>query len=156
MLTIFDWNFEVWAVQKYANLVDLVKSFPTSIYVQKSASIQPRTSLSKFEVMYSWVFIRLLSSVGACAKESLACSAGGPLSPQRKYALRFPADWREEASPRGSGRLSCPRTQARAASWRLRVRISARRCILQIHKYIYVFSYSSSRYEDSGIFIVLF
>ena len=25
MLTIFDWNFEVWAVQKYANLVDLVK-----------------------------------------------------------------------------------------------------------------------------------
>ena len=27
--------------------VDLVKSFPTSIYLQKSASIQPRTSLSK-------------------------------------------------------------------------------------------------------------
>ena len=47
-LTIFDWNFEVWAVQKYANLVDRVKSFPTSIYLQKSASIQPRTSLSKF------------------------------------------------------------------------------------------------------------
>ena len=47
-LTIFDWNFEVWAVQKYANLVDRVKSFPTSIYLQKSASIQPRTSPSKF------------------------------------------------------------------------------------------------------------
>ena len=28
-LTIFYWNFEVWAVQKYANLVDRVKSFPT-------------------------------------------------------------------------------------------------------------------------------
>ena len=28
----FCWNFEVWAVQKYADLVDLVKSFPTSIY----------------------------------------------------------------------------------------------------------------------------
>ena len=50
MLTIFDWNFEVWAVQKYANLVDRVKSFPTSIYLQKSASIQPRTSLSKLHV----------------------------------------------------------------------------------------------------------
>ena len=31
MLTIFDWNFEVWAVQKYANLVDLVKSFPGDV-----------------------------------------------------------------------------------------------------------------------------
>ena len=29
--TIFCWNFEVWAVQMYVNLVDLVKSFPTSI-----------------------------------------------------------------------------------------------------------------------------
>ena len=48
-------------MQKYANLVDLVKSFPTSIYLQKSASIQPRTSLSKFEVIYSLLFIRLLT-----------------------------------------------------------------------------------------------
>ena len=28
----FGWNFEIWAVQKYVHLVDLVKSFPTSIY----------------------------------------------------------------------------------------------------------------------------
>ena len=59
----FDWNLEVWAMQKYANLVDLVKSFPTSIYLQKSASIQPRTSLSKFEVIYSLLFIRLLHAL---------------------------------------------------------------------------------------------
>ena len=39
MLTIFGWNFEIWAVQKYVNLVDLNKSFPTSIELQKSASI---------------------------------------------------------------------------------------------------------------------
>ena len=31
-------------MQKHVNLVDLVKSFPTSLYLQKSASIQPRTS----------------------------------------------------------------------------------------------------------------
>ena len=31
----------------HAHLVDLVKSFPTSIYLQKSTSIQPITSLSK-------------------------------------------------------------------------------------------------------------
>ena len=32
-----------------AYLVDLVKRFPTSIWLQKSVSIQPRTSLLKFE-----------------------------------------------------------------------------------------------------------
>ena len=35
-------------VQKCANLVDLVKSFQKSIYLQNVASIQPRTGLSKF------------------------------------------------------------------------------------------------------------
>ena len=39
-------NFEVGAVQKDVNLVDLVKSSRTSICLQKLASIQPRTSLS--------------------------------------------------------------------------------------------------------------
>ena len=61
MLTIVGWNFEIWAVQKYINLVDLVKSFPTRIYLQKSASIQTRTSLSKFGGKFNSLFIRLLS-----------------------------------------------------------------------------------------------
>ena len=39
-------------MQKHANLVDLVKSFPTNIYLQNLASIQPRTSLSKFVQFY--------------------------------------------------------------------------------------------------------
>ena len=30
MLTIFGWNFEIWAVQKYVHLVDFVKSSPLS------------------------------------------------------------------------------------------------------------------------------
>ena len=51
-------------MQKYVNLVDLVKSFPTSIYLQKSASIQPRTSLSKFGGKFNSLFIRLLSKDG--------------------------------------------------------------------------------------------
>ena len=41
-------KFAIGEVQRYVNLIDLVKSFPTNIYLQKSASIQPRTSLSKF------------------------------------------------------------------------------------------------------------
>ena len=32
-------------MQKHVNLVDLVKSFPTNIFLQKLASIQQRTSL---------------------------------------------------------------------------------------------------------------
>ena len=35
-------------MQKRVNLVDLVKSFPTSVYLQNLASIQKRTSSVKF------------------------------------------------------------------------------------------------------------
>ena len=35
-------------MQTRVHLVDLVKSFQTNIYLQKSASIQPRTSPIKF------------------------------------------------------------------------------------------------------------
>ena len=35
-------------MQKHVNLVDLVKSFPTNIFLQKLASIQKRTSSVKF------------------------------------------------------------------------------------------------------------
>ena len=35
-------------MQKHVNLVDLVKSFPTIIYLQNLASIQKRTSPIKF------------------------------------------------------------------------------------------------------------
>ena len=37
-------------MQKHVNLVDLVKSFPTSIYLQNLASIQQRTSPSELEI----------------------------------------------------------------------------------------------------------
>ena len=57
----FYWNFEIWAVQKYVHLVDLVESFPTRIWLQKPASIQPRTSLSKFGGKFNPFFIRHLA-----------------------------------------------------------------------------------------------
>ena len=49
-------------MQKYGNPVDLGESFPPSIYLQKSASIQPRTRLSKFGGKFNLLFIRLLSN----------------------------------------------------------------------------------------------
>ena len=55
------------------DLVDLVKSFPKSIYLQKSASIQTRTSLSTFVEKFNSLFIRLLVHKFACRT----------LSPQR-------------------------------------------------------------------------
>ena len=61
ILTKFGWQFECWAVQRIGNLVDLVKSFPTSIYLQNLASIPPRTSLSKSEWKFNPVYIRLLT-----------------------------------------------------------------------------------------------
>ena len=45
---IFNENFEIEERCKGVHCVDLGESFPTSIYLQKSASIQPRTSPYKF------------------------------------------------------------------------------------------------------------
>ena len=60
MLTIFGRNFEIEERCKGVHCVGLGESFPTSIYLQKSASIQPRTSLSKFGEKFNSLFIRLL------------------------------------------------------------------------------------------------
>ena len=45
-------NLEFEAVQPCVDIVDLVKSFPTSVYLQKSASMKPRTSPQKFQVSF--------------------------------------------------------------------------------------------------------
>ena len=51
-------------MQKHANLVDLVKSFPTNIYLQNLASIPPRTSLSKFAKKKPNVSIKVRKNIG--------------------------------------------------------------------------------------------
>ena len=60
MLTIFGWNFENEERCKGVHCVDLGESFPTSIYLQKSASIQPRTRPSGFGGKLNSIFICLL------------------------------------------------------------------------------------------------
>ena len=50
---------------KGVHCVDLGESFPTSIYSQKSASVQPRTSPSKFGGKYSILINRVLSGASA-------------------------------------------------------------------------------------------
>ena len=59
-MAIFDEKIEIRERCKGVHCVDLGESFPTSIYLQKSASIQPRTSSSKFGGKFNSLFIRLL------------------------------------------------------------------------------------------------
>ena len=56
----FDRKIEIRKRCKGVHCVDLGESFPTNIYLMKSASIQPRTSLSKLGEKFNSLFIRLL------------------------------------------------------------------------------------------------
>ena len=62
VLAIFDAKIEIGERCKGVHCVDLGESFPTSICLQKSASIQPRTSPSKFrgKLFNIILFIRVL------------------------------------------------------------------------------------------------
>ena len=69
ILAIFEEKIEIRERCKGVHCVDLGESFPTSIYLQKSASIQPRTSPSKIGGNYSIVFNRVLSRAEGDADE---------------------------------------------------------------------------------------
>ena len=63
-------------MQKHVNLVDLVKSFPTNIYLQNLASIQKRTSPAKFAHLAEKSGKGSISNLstkadGACFREGL-------------------------------------------------------------------------------------
>ena len=61
-MAIFDEKIEIGERCKGVDCVDLGESFPTSICMMKSASIQPRTSPSEFGGKFNSLFIRLLRS----------------------------------------------------------------------------------------------
>ena len=63
-------KFEIEERCKGVHCVDLGESFPTSIYLQKSASIQPRTSPSKFGEKFSSLFTSLLNLWGRARASS--------------------------------------------------------------------------------------
>ena len=70
-LAIFDEKIEIRERCKGVHCVDLGESFPTSIYLQNLASIQPRTSPKKFASSSSRKFELKLSNFKA-----LICSPG--------------------------------------------------------------------------------
>ena len=81
-MAIFDEKIEI-----RVHCVDLGESFPTSIYLHKSASIQPRTSPSKFGGKFNSILIRLLGRGGLGAAARGRAGRGPP----PRGALRRPA-----------------------------------------------------------------
>ena len=86
-------------MQKHVNLVDLVKSFPTNIYLQNLASIQKRTSALKF------AHLAEKSGKGSISNLSTKVSLRRPLLRTRKRAC---------ASRTGSARTRSAAAVARA------------------------------------------
>ena len=78
-------------MQKHLNLVDLVKSFPTNIYLQNLASIQPRTSPVKVARPLAMLVGRGERRDGPAAAALLGLPQGAPhrRAPRRaRRALR--------------------------------------------------------------------
>ena len=63
-------------MQKHVNLVDLVKSFPTNIFLQHLASIQKRTSPVKFAHLAEKSEIGSISNLSTKAPASASSSPG--------------------------------------------------------------------------------
>ena len=89
-------------MQKHVNLVDLVKSFPTNIYLQNLASIQKRTSPVKFahlaEKSESAVRCRIFQPRGA----PLKAGAGARTSRTRPQRSRSAGWGRPTSELKGS------------------------------------------------------
>ena len=66
-------------MQKHVNLVDLVKGFPTNIYLQNLASIQKRTSPVKF------AHLAEKSGKGSISNLSTKALGAAPASPVREH-----------------------------------------------------------------------
>ena len=78
-MAIFDEKIEIRERCKGVHCVDLGESCPMTIYLQKSASIQPRTSPSKFGGKYSVLFTGVLNNRATADRFSYrACSYSWP------------------------------------------------------------------------------
>merc|ERR1711937_635995 len=114
----FDEKNEIRERCKGVHCVDLGESFPTRIYLQKSASIQPRTSPSKFGGKFNSIFTSLLSVYCRVAPVQSAARSKCPRSPFSDYFrfliqdTTFSAPWVRRASlPRGRSSFRGVRTK---------------------------------------------
>ena len=73
-------------MQKHVNLVDLVKSFPTNIFLQNLASMQKRTSHLKFAHLAEKSENGSISNLSTRERRSLVDAATNSLVLARKVA----------------------------------------------------------------------
>ena len=95
-------------MQKHVNLVDLVKSFPTNIYLQNLASIQKRTSPIKF------AHLAEKSEKGSISNLSTKAAAAEP-APETRRADRGSQKGRAGSLRAASRRSARKRPRQRAA-----------------------------------------
>ena len=94
-------------MQKHVNLVDLVKSFPTNIFLQNLASIQKRTSPIKFAHLAeksekgstSNLSTKVATALGATVLGATAAGRGD----SARSAARSAATGRGDSAPREAG-----------------------------------------------------
>ena len=103
-LTKIFWNIEVWAVQKHVNLVDLVKSFPTTIFMLKLASIQKRASPIKFAHLAEKSEKGSISNLSTKVQQRYRRELKSITSPRQ--------GWLRKLSSAGSGKTSWAPTEA--------------------------------------------
>jgi len=97
-MAIFDEKIEIRERCKGVHCVDLGESFPTRIYLQKSASIQPRTSPSKFEGKFNSLFTSLLSHEPGRREHFAWSSARASTFLGRSWRVPdLPSSWPKEA-----------------------------------------------------------
>ena len=88
-------------MQKHVNLLDLVKSFPTSILVfQILASIQPRTSLLKFIYMF-FLVTGVNFHIGTTPPRTNAGANDGRSGSHKVLAFKLPKAESKEAARGG-------------------------------------------------------
>ena len=120
-------------MQKHVTLVELVKSFPTSIYLQTLASIQPRTSLVKFARSPCTESTTDFIITDPPGPREAGPEAGAPGHQGRAHRPRGDHDRRDEevrGAPRGRG-LTRPRAAACANFWRRGMGRFPRKCKLR-------------------------
>ena len=79
-------------MQKHVNLVDLVKSFPTNIFLQNLASIQKRTSPIKFAHLAEKSEKGSISNLSTKARSAARARSGPPCAAPPSPSSGAPAD----------------------------------------------------------------
>ena len=93
-------------MQKHVNLVDLVKSFPTNIYLQNLASIQKRTSHVKFAHLAEKSRKGSISNLSTKVVAAKAEPGAGLVSAKAEPGAHLVAELApEDGSPRLEGRV---------------------------------------------------